>query len=485
MKNINRIETFDDFGFGDRLCKGIKEAGFKIPSPIQKLAIPPILSGVDVIAQARTGTGKTAAFGLPAIERINLDRGVDLLIITPTRELAAQVSEEIYRLGKFVGIKTGTICGGQSYARQIKLISQGAHALSATPGRLFDLLKSKKLGNFSPSIVVLDEADEMLDMGFLEDIQSIFSYLPNPRQTLLFSATIPKPIQKLAASILKDPAVLKINEDPETASQDIRQLYYVIEEQERQNAVIRLIEDHYPDKAIIFCRTRQEVDRLSTSLGAHGLNAKSLHGDMDQPSRNEVMSGFRRNLIDILVATDVAARGLDIANVTHVFNYHIPFDTRNYIHRIGRTGRAGRKGVAITLVTPREFRQLERIRDQIDGEMEGQIVPSRQQLRHSRSLRLQKSLTECSIHADARELVDNLGKDMELSEAAIRLASLILSQQTEKGPEEIGLTRNELDRLTNPKSKRHGGRFRDQEKSYRSSRRGFRRFRRQARKKQN
>ena len=343
MKNMSNIETFDDFGFGNSLQKGISGAGFKIPSPIQKLAIPSILSGADVIAQARTGTGKTAAFGLPAIERINLNRGVDLLIIAPTRELAAQVSEEIYRLGKFVGLKTGTICGGQSYARQIRLITQGTHVLSATPGRLYDLLKSKKLGDFSPSIVVLDEADEMLDMGFLEDIQSIFTYLTDPRQTLLFSATMPKPIQKLAASILKNPVVLKIDEATENAGQDIRQLYYVIEEQERQNAVIRLIEDHYPDKAIIFCRTRQEVDRLSTSLGAHGLNAKSLHGDMDQPSRNEVMSGFRRNLIDILVATDVAARGLDIANVTHVFNYHIPFDTRNYIHRIGPDRSGGEK----------------------------------------------------------------------------------------------------------------------------------------------
>ena len=332
---------FESFGLHDDIMKGIREAGFKTPSPIQQEAIPLILQKRDMIGQAHTGTGKTAAFGLPVMNNMSLTGNIELLVIAPTRELAVQVSDEIYRLGKFAGIRTGTVLGGQDYRRQIRMLERGVNVLTATPGRLLDLLKGGNVKNFTPSAVVLDEADEMLDMGFLDDIKEIFTYLPKKRQTLLFSATMPAPIKRLAQTILNDPVTVKTIDEDEMTNKDVQQLYYVIEDREREDAVIRLIDDQVPDKAIVFCRTRNEVDRLSNSLGARGYNTKSLHGDMEQRQRNEVMQGFRKGLIDVLVATDVAARGLDVADVSHVFNYHIPFDSKSYVHRIGRTGRAG------------------------------------------------------------------------------------------------------------------------------------------------
>jgi ATP-dependent RNA helicase DeaD len=442
------IQTgFDVFDLNAELRQGIAAAGFKVPSPIQEKAIPLVLSGVDVIAQAHTGTGKTAAFALPAMNGMTKSGAIELLVITPTRELAAQVSDEIFRLGRFAGIHTGTIYGGQSYERQLKLINRGLQVITATPGRLLDLLKSGKLANLNPSIVVLDEADEMLDMGFLEDIREIFTYLPEERQTLLFSATMPAPIQHLAKSILKSPVIVKTLNERESTNSDISQSYYVIEEREREEAVIRLIEDQCPDKTIVFCRTRLEVDRLSNSLGARGYNAKALHGDMEQSQRNMVMQAFRQSQIDILVATDVAARGLDVADVSHVFNYHMPFDTKSYIHRVGRTGRAGKKGHAITLVTPMEFRQLTRIERSVGMNLECRPVPSLQDLRQSRMARLKEQLLQCEVKPEALELVQSLEGEMDPAILAQKLVSMFLDQQQETGPNQIGLDQRRVEQL--------------------------------------
>ena len=438
---------FAKFGFKDELNEGIQAAGFKQPSEIQSAVIPAIMEGRDVIGQAQTGTGKTAAFSLPVMNVMNNESGVEMLVIAPTRELAMQVSDEIYRLGRFSGVRTGTVCGGQSYSRQIGLINKGISVVSATPGRMLDLLQEGKLKNFKPSFVILDEADEMLDMGFIDDIKAIFNFLPEERQTLLFSATMPKPIKELASNILKDPVSIKTTSNEDSTSSNVEQLYCVMEERERQNAIVRLMDDMCPQKEILFCRTRGEVDRLSNSLGARGFNAKGLHGDMEQAQRNEVMNGFRKSQIDILVATDVAARGLDVLDVTHVFNYHMPFDTKSYIHRIGRTGRASNKGTAITFVTPMEFNQLHRIQRQSGAKIDFTLIPSRKELRKNRMLRMIDEVYAQEVDPEGVNMVHQLEEGMDLSEIAYKLASLLLNQQNEAGPERIGIDEKEVKAL--------------------------------------
>ena len=439
--------TFDQFGLDEALMKAIREAGFRQPSPIQEQVIPLILAGRDLVGQAHTGTGKTAAFCLPAMHMMKKNRGVELLVVAPTRELAAQVSDEMYRLGHHAGIRSVAITGGQAYDRQIKLVNSGCQAVAATPGRILDLLKSGKMKNFKPAIIVLDEADEMLDMGFLDDVKAIFDFLPAERQTLLFSATMPEPIRKLAQTILRDPAHVKTNAANDAANKDIEQKYYVMEESERKEAVVRLIEDIDPEKAIIFCRTRLEVDELCMFLGARGFLAQALHGDMEQGTRNKVMAGFRRGDFDLLVATDVAARGLDVADVSHVFNYHIPFDSKSYIHRIGRTGRAGRKGIALTLVTPREYRQIEFIQRDTGSKMEAGHIPNRRTLRLNRLARLRDTLAEVKIAPEAVEMTAAFQEDFPPEVLAARLLSMMLNQQQETGPDSIGLHPDELHRL--------------------------------------
>jgi ATP-dependent RNA helicase DeaD len=464
------VTNFNDFGLKESLMEGIIAAGFKVPSEIQQQAIPVVMTGADVIGQAHTGTGKTAAFGLPAMHRMDFKGGIEMLVIVPTRELAVQVSDEIYRLGRFAGVKTGTVLGGQSYTRQIKMINEQLHVLVATPGRLLDLLESNKFRKFLPSIVVLDEADEMLDMGFLDDIKAIFEFLPEYRQTLLFSATMPAPIQKLAEQILHEPVTIKTIESHESTNQDIEQLYCVIEEREREDAVIRLMDDQAPEKAILFCRTRTEVDRLSNSLGARGFNAKGLHGDMEQPQRNRVMQGFRDGQIDILIATDVASRGLDVMDVSHVFNYHMPFDTKSYIHRVGRTGRAGKKGTAITLVTPMEFNQMERIQRQTGANIEMQLIPSLSEMRMNKIVQFSDDLRKCEISPEAVALVDSLKLDMDMEEIARKLATLFMEDQQGEGPERIGISGEKLERIIRAEKQRKKSKFKDRRKRFGNSR---------------
>ncbi len=361
--------NFRDFSFHPDVEKGVRIAGFKEPSPIQEMSIPIVLEGKDMIGQAHTGTGKTAAFGLPMIDKIAKGECERALVITPTRELATQVSDELYHLGRFAGIRTLTVYGGVGYGRQIALIHKGVQIVVATPGRLKDLYKKGKIDTFNPEIVVLDEADEMLDMGFLDDIKEIFEYIPQNRQTLLFSATMPEPIKELANSILYKPEFISVIGDEETTNNIIEQVYYVINENQRDEAIVNLLESEDVDKCIIFCRMKREVDRLSEHLEALGFSAKGLHGDVEQEDREAIIKGYRRGEIKIMVATDVAARGLDVKNVSHVFNYHIPFDPQSYVHRIGRTGRAGKSGKAITLVSTEEFRELQRIKKEVGADM--------------------------------------------------------------------------------------------------------------------
>ncbi len=477
---------FSDFNFKPQLMRAIEEAGFKEPSPIQKEAIPVVLEGRDVVAQAHTGTGKTAAFGLPMLEMMDTKDGVQAVVIVPTRELAMQVSDEIYRFGKYLGINTATVYGGSSYNRQLKHIDK-ASVIVATPGRFLDLLSSGKI-DIAPSFVVLDEADEMLDMGFLDDIKEIFSYLPTNRQTMMFSATMPKEIKELALSILHDPVFIAITKK-EITNENIKQNYYVVEEGERDDALIRLLDYKDPSKSIVFCRTKKEVDRLSTLLISQGYSAKGLHGDMEQRQREEVIKSFKRGDLEILIATDVAARGLDVNDVTHVFNYHIPFDSESYVHRIGRTGRAGKEGMAITIVTPHEFSALSKIQKSIGSKIETKVVPTIKDVKSKKKSSLMDEIKSQSVDEDAKELVNSLLKEGEdPMMIAYKLAKLVSSKQQVKGANRIGKSKEEINRLFDRyyedlrrnRSKKRGGRGFGSNKrgsSRRSSSRGGRRYR--------
>ena len=448
--DVNETEanlgTFADFGLRSEIMQSITQAGFTVPSPIQSMVIPVIMQGRDVVGQAHTGTGKTAAFGLPALNKMHLKGGIEVLIITPTRELANQVSDEIFKYGKHLGARTVTIYGGTSYSRQVDLIERGAQVIVATPGRLLDMLSRNMLKGFAPSTVILDEADEMLDMGFLDDINEIFSYLPAERQTLLFSATMPMPIKKLAERILIDPFFASITRE-ETTNTDITQQYYVIEESERDDAIIRLMDAEDAKKTVVFCRTKKEVDRLSNVLSAAGYSAKGLHGDMEQRQRESVIKGVKSDAFDVLIATDVAARGLHIDDITHVFNYHIPFDPESYVHRIGRTGRAGKKGVAITLVTPIEFKELQRIKAKVGTTMEHAYIPSKLDVKESQINRLIAEIEKQHVNDIAHKVLDILKEEFDQEQIAYKLISLLMERNVVAGPNQIGISAERMEKI--------------------------------------
>jgi len=439
--------TFNEFKFHKDLLKGVKIAGFKEPSPIQEMVIPIIEKGEDLVAQAHTGTGKTAAFGLPMMDKIAKKEIERALVITPTRELATQVSDELYHLGRFCGIRTITVYGGVGYGRQIALINKGVQVIVATPGRLKDLYKKGKIDSFNPEIIVLDEADEMLDMGFLEEIKEIFEYIPQNRQTLLFSATIPEPIKELANEILTNPQFVSVvGEDDSTTNNVIDQFYYVLEEAQRDEVIVRLLETEKVNKSIIFCRMRREVDRLAEHLKALGFLAEGLHGDLEQMERDRIIKGYRRGESKIMVATDVASRGLDVKNVTHVFNYHIPFDPQSYVHRIGRTGRAGKAGKAITLVSTNEFRELQRIQKEVGAQMQlATIVLDENSENDFRDL--QTLVEEVDITPTALDFIDSM-EDMDYHEFVERVVTLLL-QQKQSSINQLGFDQNMVTSMLN------------------------------------
>ncbi|SFV59418.1 DEAD-box ATP-dependent RNA helicase CshA [hydrothermal vent metagenome] len=454
MQENAQTKTFQDLGLKKSILNSIQRAGFTTPSPIQAEAIPHILQGKDLVGQAHTGTGKTAAFSLPALNNMTLKDGVELLVITPTRELATQVSDEIYKYGRDIGVKTVTIYGGSSYRRQLDLVERGAHVVVATPGRLLDILKKDMFKEFAPKMVVLDEADEMLDMGFLDDINEIFTYLPSDRQTLLFSATMPKPIKTLAERILHEPVFVSITKG-ETTNADIEQLYYVIEESERDAAIIRLMDSEKPNKSVVFCRTKSEVDRLATVLTSNGYIANGLHGDMEQRQREAVIKSFKNGEIDVLVATDVAARGIHVNGITHVFNYHIPFDPESYVHRIGRTGRAGTKGKAITLLTPLEFKELKRIKQKVGTNIELAFVPSKKDLKEQNKEAVVKQILDQHIFEEAPAILDMLKEEIDEETIIFKLISMVLDKNSLKGPNHIGIPQEKLAYILEKMERRH------------------------------
>ena len=391
------MNSFEDFKLSAPVIKAINEMGFEEPTPIQKSAIPQALEGRDIIGQAQTGTGKTAAFGIPAIEKKISGKKPHALILEPTRELAIQVSEEIGKLSKYKKCSVLTVYGGSSMERQIKALRTGTNIVVGTPGRVIDHLNRGTMSMSDVSIVVLDEADEMLDMGFIDDIEKILGMMPESKQMMLFSATMPPEIIKVAKRHMTDPVKIAINVKDIVAPK-IKQVFYEVSERDKTEVLTRLLDVEAPELTLIFCHTKREVDEVAAELQHLGYNAGALHGDFTQSHREDMMSKFRSGEIDILVATDVAGRGIDVENISHVINYSIPQNPEGYIHRIGRTGRAGKSGIAVTFVTPRQYKQLQIIEKTAKTKLSRQKIPTALEVRKAR---------QRQVKADISEMIEN------------------------------------------------------------------------------
>ncbi|MBS3790196.1 MAG: DEAD/DEAH box helicase [Candidatus Thermoplasmatota archaeon] len=375
----NDIQKFDDMSLNEKTLSALKEIGFESPTEVQKSSIKPAIEGNDIIVQARTGSGKTHSFLIPIFEKIKGDRGVEAIILTPTRELAQQVEREASKIGKHHGVDTLAIYGGASIKYQIDHLPKTS-LVAGTPGRVMDLMRRGELKLDNIDFFVLDEADRMLDMGFLEDIEWIISRTSQEKQIMLYSATMPDEIVRLANEYMEDPTELKLSED-EISAKGVAQ-YYVSVGRKNKLSVLSSLLDNEPGKYLIFCNTRKYTQILSDRLNRHGYKSHPMHGDMSQSARTNTMNKFKSGKIDILVSTDVASRGIDVENITHVVNYDIPKYEKDYVHRIGRTGRLGKEGKAVTLVTRDEMEFLDRIEEFIEDELEHLELDSEGKVNH-------------------------------------------------------------------------------------------------------
>ncbi|MDM5214928.1 DEAD/DEAH box helicase [Peribacillus sp. NJ4] len=434
------MTLFSELGLDRTSMKSIEKMGFEEASPIQSQTIPLALEGKDIIGQAQTGTGKTAAFGIPLMENIDINNeNVQGIVIAPTRELAIQVSEELFKLGYGKRARVLAVYGGQDIDRQIRALKKKPHIIVGTPGRLLDHIKRKNIKLGGVHTVVLDEADEMLNMGFIEDIELILSTVPDERQTLLFSATMPDPIRKIAERFMREPVLVRVKAKEMTVDR-IEQYYLELKESEKFDTLARLFDIQTPDLAIVFGRTKRRVDELASALNIRGYMAEGIHGDLSQAKRLSVLKKFKEGSIDVLVATDVAARGLDISGVTHVYNFDIPQDPESYVHRIGRTGRAGKHGIAITFVTPRERGQLHAVEHTTKKRMEKLKTPTLTEALEGQ----QKAVTEKILNTiENDDLSLYLGQAEELLQkhsAADLVAAMLKSMTKEPDQTPIKLT---------------------------------------------
>jgi len=428
------IPTFAALGVSPVLVEALTALGYEEPTPIQQQAIPPLLEGRDILAQAATGTGKTAAFALPLLQRIADTKPVPsrpaLLVLVPTRELAVQVAEAFHRYGRAMGALTVPIYGGQEFSGQIRILRRGVHVVVATPGRALDHLRRGTLDLAGLSAVVLDEADEMLDMGFADEIEAILDAAPETRQTALFSATMAPRIAKIADRHLNDPARVLVAREKTAAGKlpKVRQTVYVVARPQKVAALGRVLDLEAPTLALVFCRTRHEVDSLAESLGGRGYRVQALHGGMTQDQRERVMKRTRGGTVDLLVATDVAARGLDIEQISHVVNFNVPESPSAYVHRIGRTGRAGREGVAITFVEPREHRLIKNIELMTKQKISTEQLPTVHDVRAKLLELTRGTIRETILAGDLdryRVIVESLAAEhdvMDIAMAAVKLA---------------------------------------------------------------
>jgi len=394
-ETIPVITTFRDLNLPTELLKALDEVGYETPSPIQAKTIPLLMAGTDVLGNAPTGTGKTAAFGLPLLSRVDVtDNHVQLMVLTPTRELAIQVAEALQRYASHMkGFHVLPIYGGQEYSGQIRQLKRGVHVIVGTPGRIMDHIRKRTLDLSGLRALVLDEADEMLRMGFLDDVEWILEQMPKERQMALFSATMPKEVKRISQKYLRDPEVVEIKSLTATA-ETITQRYWLVSNAHKLDALTRILEVEPFDAMLIFVRTKLATTELAQRLEARGYSASALNGDMVQKSREDMIKRLKNGSLDILVATDVAARGLDVDRISHVVNYDIPYDTEAYIHRIGRTGRAGRRGEAILFVAPRETRMLSAIERATRQKIEQLELPSTEMVNNKRIAAFKQTITD-------------------------------------------------------------------------------------------
>lgn len=426
---MEKLTTFADLGVSPSIIQGLYEMGFEEPTPIQKDTIPKLMQGADLLGQAQTGTGKTAAFGIPLIQNLGLLAPSNMpkaLIIVPTRELANQVTVELNKIGKFSKLKTIPIFGGQSIDRQLVSLARNPQIIVGTPGRILDHIRRGSLNLSEIQSFILDEADEMLDMGFIDDINTIINSITSPFQFMLFSATMPTEIQKMAQTKMNNPVIVKVRARELTAA-TIQQIFYELENWEKLEALCRIVDVEDSKLFLVFCQTKKEVDDLTKQLSVRGYFAEALHGDYSQYKRDQVMRNFRENKLDILVATDVAARGIDVSHVSHVVNYSLPQQAESYIHRIGRTGRAGREGMAITFVTPSEYKQLMQIEKVARTRLQKGKLPTRKELFSVRKIQMLGQITASKEKVEpyfvewAEKLMEK-GDERKLLAVALKIA---------------------------------------------------------------
>jgi ATP-dependent RNA helicase DeaD len=442
---LDANKGFGTLGLHAKLIQTLSELGYEEPTPIQREAIPPLLTGRDIIGQAATGTGKTAAFALPMVQRIS-ERGPDrpmpsALVLVPTRELAMQVAEAMHKYGQKLKITVVPIYGGHSFGQQVQMLKRGVDIVVATPGRAVDHIRRQTLDLSGISILALDEADEMLDMGFADDLEAILSETPAERQTVFFSATLPARISGMVKRHMKDPIRLQIATEPiaKGSAPKVRQTAYIVPRGKKLEVLGRVLDMEDPASALVFCRTRTEVDNLTERLGAQGYRAQALHGGIEQDQRTRVIKRLREGTIDLVIATDVAARGLDIENLALVVNYDVPTTPESYLHRIGRVGRAGREGIAITLADPRESRLLRQFELQTKAKIELAQVPTVADLRARRLELTRAALREVILAGGLdhyRVAVESLAQEHDLMDIA--LAAVKLAHEASGGDEEKG-----------------------------------------------
>ena len=433
------VTKFEELQLDDRIIRAITEMGFEEASPIQAQAIPVVLEGRDMIGQAQTGTGKTAAFGLPLLQKVDPKvKKLQAVVLLPTRELAIQVAEELRRFAKFMhGIKVLPVYGGQDIVRQIRALKDGTQIVVGTQGRVMDHMRRKTVKMDHVHTVVLDEADEMLNMGFLEDMETILSQLPEERQTLMFSATMPQAIADIAKKFQKDPVTVRVIKKELTVPK-VTQYYYEVKPKNKVEVMCRLLDMYSPKLSIIFCNTKRQVDELVQALQGRGYFAEGLHGDLKQVQRDRVMESFRNGRTDILIATDVAARGIDVGNVEAVFNYDIPQDDEYYVHRIGRTGRAGREGKAFSLVVGKEVYKLRDIQRYCKTKIIPQAIPSLNDITEIKADKILDQVQDILNDADLTKIVNIIEKKlMEDDYTSLDLAAALLKMSMGDDNEDI------------------------------------------------